>query len=335
MPHFDPFKSSDPGEDAVCAARAWAEAMFRERDLTASERVSFEQWLGNEEHEREFVAALDIRFRFLEVAESARGALLREAAPFTPIRDLPTQRSWTRPWWAVAAAAVLLLGLGVMWMGWPSQTYVTGTGEKLATHLADGSRVELSTQTDLEWLRTNGCDRRVRLVRGEALFTVHGDPRCPFRVLVGRSSIEVLGTEFDVHEGGNGEERVTVVNGRVRVHGPSGAPPWHVDLGPGEQVVWSNGPPQTRKLDDISNAIAWREDRVDFDDQPLAQVVEELQRYTPVQIRIADSRLLSKHLTGEVQVDAVHIRAAVLWLGQRPGIEVKDDGNSLILSYRP
>jgi transmembrane sensor len=202
-------------------------------------------------------------------------------------------------------------------------------------YLADGTHVELGPQTELKWVGIGRCDRRVKLLRGEALFSVHDDPQCPFRVFVGRGSIEVLGTQFDVHQDSTGEDRVSVVEGRVRVHSPSGAPQWQVDLDAGQQAVWSGGPPRTRKLDDPSRATAWRDDNLDFDDQPLAQVVEDLQRYTPTPIRIADRRLLSTHVTGGLQVDQPHIRDSVMWLGQLPGIAIKDDGHSLTLNYRP
>jgi hypothetical protein len=39
-------------------------------------------------------------------------------------------------------------------------------------------------------------------------------------------------------------------------------------------------------------------------------------------------------VTGELQVDELHIRSSVLRLGRRPEIDVKDDGHSLILNYR-
>ena len=332
MIHFGTWKSSGTRDDVVCNARAWAE-LFDERDPTVAERVSFEEWLWDVKHEREFAAEVEIRFRFAEIPESKREALRSGIAPLTPPRYLPARRPWTSPRWAVAAA-VILLGVGALWTGLSRQHYVTGIGEKLATHLADGSRVELSSQTELQSFGVGQCDRRVRLVRGEALFSVHRDPRCPFRVFVGRGSIEVLGTEFDVHQDGEGEERVSVLEGRVRLRGPSGTPTWQVDLGAGQQATWSTGPPRTRTLDDTSKVIAWREDRLNFDDQPLAQVVEELQRNTSIPIRIADPRLLSIHLTGELRVDEPHIRASVQWLGQRPEIEVKDNGHSLILTYR-
>jgi transmembrane sensor len=254
MTNHDASNSSDPPEEVVCAARAWVE-LIAERDLTTSERVSFEEWLRDPDHEMEFHLEFEIRFRLAELS-SERQALRSEAAPPSSPRYLPERRPWNRPRLA-AAAAVVLLAIGAVWIGLPRQHYVTGTGEKLSTYLADGTRVELNAQTDLEWLGAGRCDRRVRLVRGEALFNVHGDPRCPFQVLVGRGRIEVLGTEFDVHQDGNGEERVSVLEGRVRLHGPSGVTPWQMDLGAGQQATWSSGPPSTRKLEDPSKATAW------------------------------------------------------------------------------
>jgi len=338
MTSSDRSKPTGTSEDVVSAARAWAERIA-ERDLTASERQRFEQWLRDPNHEMEFFAEFEIRFRLQQIPESERAVLRSEAAPPpTAPRYLPERRLWTRPRW-VAAAAVVILGVGAVWVGLLSRPhYVTGVGEKLSTVLADGTRVELDAETDLQWLGVGRCDRRVRLFRGEALFNVRRDSRCPFHVLVGHgSSIEVLGTEFDVYQHHNGEQRVTVLEGRVRIHGlpvATGSSPWQVDLGAGQQSTWSTGLPSTRTLEDPSKVTAWREDRLDFADQPLTEVIEDLQRHTSIPIRIADPRLQSIHVTGELQVDEIHIRASVLRLAQRPDIEVKDDGHALVLTYR-
>jgi transmembrane sensor len=153
-------------------------------------------------------------------------------------------------------------------------------------------------------------------------------------VFVGRGSIEVLGTQFDVHQDSSGEERVSVLEGLVRLRGESGAATWHMYLAAGEQAIWAAGSPRTRKLNGASSPTAWRDDRLEFDDQPLPQVVDDLQRYTAVPIEIADKRLLSKHITGAFLVDEPHIRAAVRRLGQWPGVEVRDNGRSLVLTSR-
>ena len=52
-----------------------------------------------------------------------------------------------------------------------------------------------------------------------------------------------------------------------------------MDLKAEEQASWGDGPPSTHALD-VAKATAWREERLEFENQPLAQVVEELRRYT-------------------------------------------------------
>jgi transmembrane sensor len=335
MTHFHIFKSIGTTHAVICAARDWVE-LFEERDPTAFERMKFLQWLGKPKHERAFATETTLRSRLRDIPERARNELISEVAALTARRrPQEAQHQWTRLSW-VAATACVVLAVGATWMGigLPSPHYATGVGQKLVMYLADGTHVELGPQTDLKWIGSGRCDRRVKLTQGEALFSVHDDPRCPFRVFVGRGSIEVLGTQFDVHQDSTGENRVSVVEGRIRLHSPAGAPQWQIDLNAGQQAVWNAGPPRTRNLDDTSRVTAWRDDRLDFDDQPLAQVVEDLQRYTPIPIKIADKRLLSTHVTGELQVDQPHIRGSVLWLGQWPGIAVEDSGRSLILKHR-
>lgn len=335
MTHLDN-EPTDTLVDAVAAARAWSD-LIAERDLTASEHQRFVEWLGDGDHELEFFTEFNIRFSLREARQSEHQAPHAMAAHPIPPRYITEQRLWTRPRLALAAA-VALLGIGIAWIGLPRHShYSTGMGEKLTANLADGTRVDLNAQTELEWLGARKCDRRVRLAHGEALFNVQRDPHCPFHVLVGHDSIEVLGTEFDVYQRHNGDLRVSVLEGRVRIHGipvDAASPPWQIELVAGQQATWSTGLPSTRKLDDASKAIAWREDRLDFDDQPLEQVVEELQRYTSIPIRIMDPRLVTIHVTGELSVDQPHIRASVLRLAQRPEIQVDDRGNSLRLTYR-
>ena len=332
MTYLHIFKSSGTPHDVICAARDWVE-LFEERNPTASERMKFNQWISTPKHERAFATETTLRSRLRDIPDSARKELISEVAALAAGRRLPARHTWTRLSWA-AVAACTLLAVGAMWIGLPGPHYATGVGQKLVMYLEDGTHVELGPQTDLQWVGTGRCDRRVRLARGEAIFSVHSDPQCPFRVFVSRGSIEVLGTQFDVHQDSTDEDRVSVVEGRIRLHSPSGAPEWQMDLEAGQQATWSAGQPRTRKLDDTSRVLAWRDDKLDFDDQPLAQVVEDLQRYTPIPIRIADRRLLSTHVTGELQVDQPHIRDSVLRLGDWPGITIEDNGRSLVLKHR-
>jgi transmembrane sensor len=335
MNDFDNFKPTNtrPDDGVLAAARAWAD-LIAERDLTPEERERFEGWLCDPGHQMEFAAAVEIPFRIADILKNERESLRPPATPIIP-RYLPAKPRWTRG--LLAAAAVVLLGVGAAWILLPRHSgdthYSSGTGEKLVATLADGTRVELNTQTGLEWIGT-GCDRRVRLARGEVFFEVHHDPRCPFRVLLDRGSIEVRGTRFDVYQKQNGDEQVSVLEGRVHIEGlpaRGGSPSWQRDLGAGEQAIWGKGPPTFRKLD-AAKAIRWRDDWVDFDNEPLADAVAELQRYTSIPIRIADPRLLSIRVSGGLPFGDV--RAALTRLAEHRELQVNDLGTSLTLTYR-
>jgi ferric-dicitrate binding protein FerR (iron transport regulator) len=154
-------------------------------------------------------------------------------------------------------------------------------------------------------------------------------------VFVGRGAIEVLGTGFDVYQHRNGDEEVSVLEGRVRIRGlaTASSKPWYLDLNAGQQATWGDGAPIVHQLD-ASKVTAWREARLEFENRPLPEVIEELQRYTPIPIRIADPRLLTIHVTGELEVDPLHIRGSILRLAERPEIEVHDNGRFLTLTYR-
>jgi transmembrane sensor len=326
-----------PDETIVATARAWAD-ILAERDLTTEERERFEAWVCEHPvHESELLAALEIPIRLEELPESERERLrAREAPPVATARYLQERSLWSAPRLAVAAGIVLLAIGGAWFILSRHPDYSTATGERLNTSLPDGTHVELNTQTDLQWLGRGRCDRRVRLLRGEVLFEVHSDPRCPFQVLTGGGSIEVLGTRFDVYRHGDGNEQVSVLDGRVRVRGSlAGSSPWEVDVGAGEQATWgmTAGPPSPRPLDN-GKATAWREGLLEFQNEPLGQVIGELQRYTSLPIKIADERLFDIHVTGRVELDSSHIHEFLLRLRERPEIRVRADDRSVTLSYR-
>lgn len=334
MANLEPSRSSAEAGNSIRDAHAWAK-LIGERDLTEVERKCFEAWLDDPKHEMAFVAAANLVFRLTEVPEKHREGRFLEAAASDHPRYLPKGRGWGVHI-GVSAAAVVLAAVGVAWIVRSERHphYSTQIAEQRTLNLPDGSRVELNTQTDLEWLGTRPCDRRIKLIRGEALFDVHVDPHCPFQVLVGRGGIEVLGTRFDVYQHKNGDDQVSVLEGRVRIHGlvmADGAPLWQMELAAGQEAVWNQGSP-TIHTRDVDKLASWRNNQVDFSDQSLAEVVDELQRYSPIPLRIGDSRLLKIHVTGELQVS--DIRAAVTRLAARPEMQVVDDGKSLTLKYR-
>ena len=93
-------------------------------------------------------------------------------------------------------------------------TYKTGIGGQETLTLADGSRIDLNTDTTVR-ISTARSERKVWLDKGEAYFRIKHDATRPFLVLIGKRRITDLGAEFTVHRDAD-QLRVAVLKGSVR-----------------------------------------------------------------------------------------------------------------------
>lgn len=183
-----------------------------------------------------------------------------------------------------------------------SRYYSTQVGERSNITLPDQSVVDLNTDTEIRTLFTDQ-ERRIVLVRGQALFKVAHDADRPFSVVASGQVITALGTEFEVRLD-QGEVAVTLLEGRVTVDelntaaGGLGEEDDHTDaketiveLAPGERIeVGQNGPP-TISTPDVEKVIAWKDGVVSFIGEPLEEVVYEMNRYSETKIVIRDESL--------------------------------------------
>jgi transmembrane sensor len=120
----------------------------------------------------------------------------------------------------------------------------------------------------------------------------------PFRVHAGSTVIEDLGTEFAVRAYEPARSvRVAVASGSVAVRRGTNPTP-SVVLSPRDvAIVGDTGEVRLTRGADLSQYTAWTGGRLVFDDTPLAQVAEELERWYGVEVRVTDTALLSRHLT--------------------------------------
>src|SRR5207244_2744250 len=81
--------------------------------------------------------------------------------------------------------------------------------------LSDGSVVELNARAEIESNFTDS-QRNVRLVRGEALFSVAKDHSRPFVVQVGPITVKAVGTAFNIRHSPKQIE-ILVTEGRIAI----------------------------------------------------------------------------------------------------------------------
>lgn len=249
-------------------------------DVSAETRTSFVDWLGqSSEHARAYDAIERVWRAAEALPRPARGPSL-------------TRRS-------LLLGGVGLVGVGAS-AGWlftfPFADLRTAAAKRLTATLSDGSIVELASRTALE-LDFSTERRVVRLLEGEAYFTVAPDADRPFSVLAGDGDVTALGTQFAVSRTGS-EVAVTVTEHAVAV----GLRGQRRDVGENQQLIYGAalGEPV---LVDPAMTLAWREGRLVFVSQPFGTVVAALNRWRDGQIVVVDSALNARPVTVIVELE--------------------------------
>lgn len=187
---------------------------------------------------------------------------------------------------AVLTGAALVMAAtvcAVIWRPWEGQVYATPVGERRAITLADGSRIELNTDSQVR-VRLSKTARTLTLVRGQAMFVVSHDASRPFIVAAGDTRVRAIGTRFEVYRTGAGA-RVTLAEGRVRISGPGERQP--VELSAGQRLETTPARAARPVAIDVAAATGWTQGRLTFKETPLAEAVAEVNRYSRRQVRLA------------------------------------------------
>ena len=152
----------------------------------------------------------------------------------------------------------------------------TSSHGKIEMLLSDSSRVWLNAGSELRYPDVFGKNRRVVYLTGEAYFEVYKKADCPFTVYIGKTQIEVLGTEFNVKTLPAGESLTTLVKGTVQINNSQQDP---VLLYPGQQAeVYPDGRIGIKEAD-VRYAIAWKKDQFAFRDRLLYHIIQELSEW--------------------------------------------------------
>ncbi|MCA9419589.1 MAG: FecR family protein [Nitrospira sp.] len=279
-------------------------------EATADDRRRFESWvLENPTHRKEFEHfskiwhTLDQGKPFLvgEIAQAEAFWNANRLNRFSPI--IKSLIRWgTLPLGAMALA-ILIVPMPQWWakMHTTENQYRTTKGEQQTHTLADGSKIMLNTDTTLS-VRISDTGRVVDLQQGEALFTVTHDETRPFEVHAGNGIVHDLGTRFIIHKS-HEKVNVSVLEGIVEVWLENNGellPTPRPRLVKQDQQVWYTTDGRVSSIEPYNRqtASSWLEGRLVFNAQPLEQVIKEIGRYQPEEIRLLDSGLATIPVSG-------------------------------------
>jgi transmembrane sensor len=302
-------------------ASAW---LAREdRGLSPEERSQLDAWLGQSSLHR---------VSYLRLKASWQRAD-RLAALGAGIARPPERRVSRSIKLAALAAAVAMLFWSTAYLAHRldnGKAYATAVGSRQVVRLADGTRMELNTNTRVRAQVTDSL-RRVTLEAGEAYFEVVHDAQRPFVVYAGNRRITDLGTKFSVFR--NGEDvRIVVQEGRVQVEmldAPGSAAPVVADAGR-EVLVREAQILVTPKPDEeLTNGLSWRNGLLVFRQQTLAEAAEQFNRYNDRQIFVAGSARKIR-IGGSFKANNLEVFVQLLHEGF--GLSVSDQGDRIVVS---
>jgi transmembrane sensor len=301
-----------------------------DRDLTVEEAVDLKHWLAASTLNR-------VAYLRLKACWQRADRLSALKTPAASIGESSNVRAGllARPRLLAAIAAVLLLlaAGAASWQLWrvPSeQVFATAVGKMQAVRLADGSRMELNTNTRVR-TDVTAARRIITLDSGEAYFDVVHDAARPFVVYAGNRRITDLGTKFSVFRNGD-DVRVTVREGRVKVDvldrpavdAPVVAEAGHTVMAKGsETLVFAK--PDT----DITGGLAWRSGMLVFNQQTLAEAADQFNRYNSRKI-VIEGNARRIRIGGSFKADNVEV--FVLLLHRGFGLSVDNQGTRIVVS---
>lgn len=297
--------ATDSAQVQLAAAR-WVIARQDGESWSAQDQMELDAWLG-----------LDVanRVSFLR-AEQAWQRTSRTVALKRPMKETqapPRSMHLASAKLAAAIGAVLLLGAGGFgYFSQPTYTpYETPVGGRQILSLADGSQIELNTNSKVRIAKMENT-RRVIVDRGDVYFDVRHDVRHPFVVTVHGRTLVDLGTKFLVRERPESLE-VSLLEGKLRLDAPNGGKGRATIMAPGEVAVATEQTTSVTKTahSAFATELSWRQGVLIFHHTPLAEAVAEFNRYTTRKITIANPVVARLEINGKFRTNDIAMFADV------------------------
>jgi len=278
------------------------------KDLcTAEERELVHAWYRSFEHEEEPLAGLS------DLQQQALSHRMLDQIDYNILQSgiKLKKRAIYYNYFYVSLAATLLLLLGLFLIQ-PEQPAKINNKINLAAIsdvmmlrndskkldrqvLPDGTIIWLKPQSQLVYPKTFAKTKfREVTLNGEAFFDVKHDHTHPFIIKTGNVLTKVLGTSFNVKAYNNSERaEVSVITGKVLVYLDKSIAQKHnneVYLLPNQKAVYSKTTTDLHKERDLSLKI-WEKDNFSFEDTPMQEVVNTLEKHFMIHIQIVNPEL--------------------------------------------
>ena len=346
---MDNIQRLTPTEDIEQQAADWLVRLDSERAPSQQELAALKEWMQRSPAHTEQLKRLTQYWHSANLLTELSVPLPGSQRENGPLGNLRYQFSQliNNSWQATASLGAALtltvaIAMGLI-LGNPSGVsgngiYETRIGEQNTITLVDGSVIQLNTDSHIQ-VNYEDQQRNIVLIAGEAHFEVAKDTSRPFIVKAGEGMVRAVGTAFNVRLNSNALN-VTVTEGKVALvkveplntspapdaPGETKSPPiptatnkdrgylvqgQSVDFNPQAQSGLGN-PVQELQQQDIDQQLSWRRGLLLFAGEPLSQVIDEVNRYTQLDIQIIDPEIDDISIGGQFKVGETEAMLKVL-----------------------
>lgn len=319
---------SNAAKDIQTRAADWLMERHEAGSWNAHSQAELDAWLAQSPAHR--VAYIKL--------ETAWGRTHRLAAMRAPAGE-ETQKTKKRQSISTAIKALAMLAFAGVFgavaadylLASHELMFATTTGGHKTVRLADGTQIELNTDTLVR--ATLGDTRTVWLDRGEAYFQVKHDPARPFVVIAGDRRVTDLGTKFLARRDPDRLE-VDVIQGRVRFETTvnDGTKirsalllPGNVAVATGQSLFVTRQPEQA-----LANRLSWRRGVLIFDHTTMAAAVADFNRYNREKLIVADTSAARMKIDGTFPANDVELFARVA--RDILGLHIENRENEIVIA---
>ena len=306
---------------------------YIEGDCTDSEKVEITKWLDSDsENMKEFL-----------VLRKLHDITIWQSIPVSKSKQHFNKKVFSLPWKpiyteVIKIAAVLIFALLISQVFFQKsienpivmQTLHVPEGQRAEIVLADGTNVWLNAKTTLTFPTqfTDEC-REVRL-DGEGFFDVTPNKSSPFIVKTEKFDIKVLGAKFNLMAySGNKIFELGLLEGSVELLKPNTSK--GALLKPNERIFLEGNQLVKSTLTNL-NHFLWKEGIISFDDESFPEMINKLELYFDLRIKIENDKILNYKCTGKFRTkDGVEHILQVLQLRNNFSYKIDEKQNIITI----
>ena len=314
---------------------------FLRRETSAYEIRKLEEWLRQDPSHRIQFDEINTAYQALHSSYARKSPQEAWKSLSDKLEDKEIEMPIATRFSYLKIAATIALVLAVLAGTWkytspgnsrPSADLIAKAGdEKKQIVLPDGTIVWLNTGSSISYEKAFGVNNRNVSLTGEAFFDV-AKTGIDFVVATNRMSIRVKGTRFNVTAFSNDDESATLEEGSVALTIEGHDQP--IEMKPGDQVTFNEKSSEvTRKVVHAPSYSVWKEEEIHFDNSPLQNIVDEIDKRYKVNITIDPSIAAREHLSMTIREETLEEVLELITISS--SLNYKIEGNQVKIYEHP